>query len=320
MTVLQAKQEFQVRYYHWALSEFEKEIDALFPVLRTFKCGEVWRLYQFMEELDRDEQSVLARGLVKMAHKEAVEAIDECISAEEKALHSKYYAFWRIWELHQFMQQLDSSQELNDQVISMHDREIAQILGKDWRCDKKPLRSRLDEVFENIPPAFETELAVRRRKGEQISFASKRKLQKAVTKSFNDAFGGQCTNFRFIDKIDPSSGFDMICCGWTISTQFWFGRRESLISYTHLIASPTRVANPDNPEITTPAMLLANCLSFGRWLGIPGQWEYLTDEEVKPACDAAVKLCGHFFEVVPKLLKGLEFEIIGEESTSWVNS
>jgi hypothetical protein len=38
------------------------------------------------------------------------------------------------------------------------------------------------------------------------------------------------------------------------------------------------------------------------------------DEDVDSACDAAIKLCGHFFEVAPKLLKGLEFEKITTES------
>jgi hypothetical protein len=134
-----------------------------------------------------------------------------------------------------------------------------------------------------------------------------------VTKAFRDAFGSRCIKFRAREKTDPSSEFDLDCCGWVVSTQFWYGRRESLINYTHLIASPTRTAHPDIPEITSPDMLLANCISFGCWLGTIGQWEYLTDEEVESACDAAINLCGYFFDVAPKLLKGLEFDKITSE-------
>ena len=58
--------------------------------------------------------------------------------------------------------------------------------------------------------------------------------------------------------------------------------------------------------------ILASFISFSAWLGITSQieWEYLMDEDVDPACDAVIKHCRHFLEVLPKLLKGLEFENI----------
>ena len=36
-------------------------------------------------------------------------------------------------------------------------------------------------------------------------------------------------------------------------------------------------------------------------------------EDVEHTCDAVIKLYGRFFEVLPKLLKGLEFERIVAE-------
>jgi hypothetical protein len=50
--------------------------------------------------------------------------------------------------------------------------------------------------------------------------------------------------------------------------------------------------------------------SLSGWLGIRGdtQWEYLMDEDIQPACDFIIQRSRHFFEIVPKLLKGLEFE------------
>ena len=49
-------------------------------------------------------------------------------------------------------------------------------------------------------------------------------------------------------------------------------------------------------------------ISFNSYLGIASQteWHYLTEEEVESACVAALKLCGHFFDSLPKFLEGLE--------------
>jgi hypothetical protein len=106
--------------------------------------------------------------------------------------------------------------------------------------------------------------------------------------------------------------FDIKICGWVISTQLWFGRSESLIQYKHWLESETRVSHPQNPEITGPAMIISQSISLGDWLGVVSQtqWEHLFKEDVEPACDAVLRLCGRFFDVAPKLLKGLEFENI----------
>jgi hypothetical protein len=56
-------------------------------------------------------------------------------------------------------------------------------------------------------------------------------------------------------------------------------------------------------------MGIGSIISFNSWLGISQtEWKHLTNEEVEPACDAVIKHCRHFFEVAPKLLKGLELE------------
>jgi hypothetical protein len=65
-----------------------------------------------------------------------------------------------------------------------------------------------------------------------------------------------------------------------------------------------------------PAMEIGGpFISFNSWFGISSQtqWSYLVDEDIEPACDAAIKFCGYFFEVAPKLLKGLEFDKITRE-------
>ena len=42
----EAKQEFSIRYYLWAKSDFEREIEASFPTLQMFTTGPAWQLYR----------------------------------------------------------------------------------------------------------------------------------------------------------------------------------------------------------------------------------------------------------------------------------
>ena len=131
-----------------------------------------------------------------------------------------------------------------------------------------------------------------------------------MVSKFIESYGNQCIRMEIGKEWDPL--FKMKCCGWILSTQLWFGRQESLIQYNHGIESETLIHHPKNPEITGPAYRLGQRLSFGGWLGACSQtqWEYLLPEDVEPACCAVIKLCGHFFEVAPKLLSGLEYEKI----------
>lgn len=78
-----------MRYYLWATSEFEKEIQASFPTLRLFKSGGAWKTFQFMLNLPKSEQLVLARSLLKRFHQNAVKSLGETCSAEEEALRTR---------------------------------------------------------------------------------------------------------------------------------------------------------------------------------------------------------------------------------------
>jgi hypothetical protein len=69
MTFIEAKREFEVRYYFWAISEWENEIKAEFPFLRAFKCGAMWETFQVMQKLDKSQQTKLA--LLKAASNRA---------------------------------------------------------------------------------------------------------------------------------------------------------------------------------------------------------------------------------------------------------
>jgi hypothetical protein len=88
--------------------------------------------------------------------------------------------------------------------------------------------------------------------------------------------------------------------GWVIYTNFWFGRREPLINYDHGIATKSTFAQKGAKGLYHAQFSVGIMLSLCSWLGICSQtqWEHLLTEDVSVACDALVKHCAHFFEVV----------------------
>jgi len=264
MILSEIKQQFEIRYYLWATSEFEREIDELLPSLRLFQFGPVRELHHFMQKLDRDEQLNLAHSLLKRFHPEAVMALGENCSTEEESL-----------------------------------------------------RYRLDEFRRNPSGDINAGFAAKRCATE-IKFASKRQLLKLMAQQFQNKFEGRCIESERTIQGDPRLEFQMNCCGWSVFTYFWFGQRESLIEYGHTISSEI-VLDQHGPQGTYRApFVISSMISFCSWLGISSQtqWQYLTIEDAGLACDTVTKLCGHFFEVAPKLLKGLEFDKIEGAKTA----
>jgi hypothetical protein len=253
MTFSEAKMEFDIRYYLWAISEFEKEIEEAFPTLRLFKAGSPWLTHQFMLTLSKSDQLVLARSLLKRFHPNAVKTLCETCSTEEESL-----------------------------------------------------RSQRGAAFDNIVSVGE-EIRARKEAGEPVKLASKRKLRTVMTAQFKAAFGGECIDLACVDE-EPDLRFKMQRAGWFVTTSFYFGRSKPVLSYMHGIAS-------EEPLIYRPGigpMVMGAMVSFNSYLGISSQteWHYLTDEEVEPSCAAALTLCAHFFEVLPKLLEGLECDTV----------
>jgi hypothetical protein len=258
MTLIEATQEFQIRYYYWAISEFEKEIGESFPILGTFKNGPIWEAHQFMQQIDKNAQLTLAKGLVKRTYPN-----------------------------------------------------IANILGKRLSDEENLLLNR----FDNLRSEFHGQAGIDPC-GQKIKYVSKSKLRKAIEIAFIKAYGSRCVKILATEEgWDPF--FEMKFAGWIVTTSFSFGRHQSMISYQHSIGSEAKVSIQEYPpECWPPAMRLARSLTLLSGLGITGQtqWVSLAKGDVDQACDAVIKCCGHFFEAVPKLLKGLEFERIMEKS------
>jgi hypothetical protein len=256
MIFSKAKKEFDIRYYRWAMSEFEKEIEGSFTTLRLFKAGSSWLTFQFMLKLSKRDQLILARSLLKRFHPNAVKALSETCSIEEESL-----------------------------------------------------RSRRDAAFSNILSLGE-EIRARKKAGEPIKLAKKGKLRKVITAKFKAAFGDQCINLASVEEEDDLA-FKIKRGGWIVNTFFDFGRRETVLSYSHNIVSEKTFPYRN----TRIAMVMGWGMSFNSYLGISSQteWHSLTQEEIEPACTLALKLCSNFFHVLPELLNGLGCERVSPD-------
>lgn len=266
-----------------------------------------------MKLLDKHAQMDLARGLLKRFHADAVKHLGETCTKEEEAFRQKRDGFPDFRRRFQFCQQMMNEQQLDvaEYWLNQLHNDASTIPGVGFFSDEKSMLSRLNDFFKTIGTPFEEEIVTRKKAGEKIRFAGKRKLQKAITEKFKSAFGDRCINHEFDDIADLSTFFDMECCGWTIRTSFWFGRGQSLLNYSHSISSPTKNASSDS--VSAPQFLSMDCLmSFSSWLGITSQFEleFISNQEVEPACDSVIAHCKNFFDIAPKLLKGLEFETI----------
>lgn len=270
MNFLEAQSEFRIRYYLWANSEFEREINGSFPSSQQFRTGPAWQAFQFFQKLDNVDRLVLARGLLKRFHPEAVK-----------------------------------------------------VLGETCSTDEEILRKRLDRFRHDARSSIELEIDARERSGEKIRYISKRKLLNTVAHRFRDVFGNECVESGRELTGDPRLEFERKCPGgWTISTHFWFGRGESLIDYSHAISSEIAVEQRGAKGPYMGSLVMCCLTSFCSWLGLCSQtqWEYLAnDQEVDQACNAAIKLCSHFFAVAPKLMNGLEFEKISKDGVACIN-
>jgi len=93
MKFIEAKQEFQIRHYYWAATEFEKEICESFPILRTFKNGPIWEAHQFMQQLTKDERLTLAQGLLRRSYPDTAKILGEGLSDEANLLLNRFDKF-----------------------------------------------------------------------------------------------------------------------------------------------------------------------------------------------------------------------------------
>jgi hypothetical protein len=90
MDFQQAKDEFAVRYYRWALEDSQREVKEGFPFLHRIKGTASLRLLAAMESLQQEEQTHFSVALVKRFHLRALKLLNEHLTAEENELCRDY--------------------------------------------------------------------------------------------------------------------------------------------------------------------------------------------------------------------------------------
>jgi hypothetical protein len=209
-----------------------------------------------------------------------------------------------IWKKYRFMQQLDRREQLilASGLLKRSNQDAVQALSENFTQEENSLLTQLRE-FSLKSKGLEAEILARQLSGEKIKFASKAKFRRAILTQFKAAFGSECFELAIVG-MDPKLEFKMKCCGWSLHTNFEFDGVNKQISYSHRIFSET-AKEPDGVRA-----IILGFPSLSGWLGTRGdtEWAYLMDDDIQPVCDFIIQRCRHFFEVVPKLLKGLEFE------------
>jgi hypothetical protein len=316
VTFTNLKREYETRLYLWAKSEWEGEIAESFPNLRLFKIDQPWETYQFLRQLAKSEQLVLAHALLERRFPTSADALGEACSMEGVSLRSRRDDFFRIKGLYRYLQRLEKEREFTQarMLFQMMRPDAVKVAGGDFENDEE-LRSRLETVFGPIPSTFEEELAARELVGEKIQLVNKRALKKAIKAKYLCAFGDQAAEPIEVIAGEPDLLFKMRCCGWMINTNFFFESREGSIEYYHDIQSEDTVEQPGQNGMCRAFLVLEYKLSFCSWMGVDGEtkWKYLTESEVEPVCEGVIKFCRQFFELAPKLLKGIELESITTE-------
>jgi len=212
------------------------------------------------------------------------------------------------------MQQIKKDEQLTlaHSLLKRFHSDAIKALGKGFSDEENSWLNRFDKARAQF-----NESAVNGASTQKIRYASKSKLRKVMGATFAKVYGDRCVKMQIDKDWDP--WFEMKIAGWIVTTRFTFGRHESLINYYHAIESEGKIPNPEfPPEFWMPAVRLEHLISFASWLGICSQtqWMHLTGEDVDEACDDVVRFCGQFFEAVPGLLKGLEFESITDSGVA----
>lgn len=86
MRLEQARDEFAVRYYQWALGDARREVSEAFRLVRSIKDALAMRSLAYLERLLPIEQIELLTALIKRFHPRAVELTGERLTAREEGL------------------------------------------------------------------------------------------------------------------------------------------------------------------------------------------------------------------------------------------
>lgn len=317
MNLADAEKEFRLREYVWAKSEWEREINESFPHMRMHRAGNIWKIYQFMQGLIKEEQLAFARGRLVKGYREEAAKCGDSLSVKEESLCKEFDAFSDVRRNFQVFQQWCKAGEISgaNVVFDLTCAPAARTLFGIDSTDRRFLSSELEKSLGSIPLSWEEQVQAKKQAGEKIKFISKKKLQKILTQKVKDTFGNEYVECQ-IDEGHWTS-FDIKCGGWMLETQFNFGGKpgyqQSRMGYWHSICSQKKSLRPAIPDYGIPEHMypIAHLCRGVTW-PCSWEWELLMEEDVEMACEETFKYCRRFFEAAPNLLKGLDVEGISE--------
>lgn len=213
------------------------------------------------------------------------------------------------WKLYHFARRLDPPSQLGFAHAklkrgSTYLKESSEILTEE---ENRILHSFNEFVLQ--PSSRELEILEAKKTGAKVKLASKTKLRKTVIAKMLKSFGSKCVDTKLNNEWDPQ--FHTKCCGWIVNTQIVVGRPPGILWYRHMVESEKRLDHPSYPQFKFPTLTLSSGVA---WL--ENRWEDVLDEEIEAVSEALVKHVGFFYEVAPKLLKGLEFDRVNESEPS----
>ena len=235
----------------------------------------------------------------------------------------RYY----LWSIHDFNREIDDGYPYLSSFKSGPGWKLLQFIRTMSRYDKQILMSALlkkfhlkalqstgdtitsEEVairdefraFCQLPSLMDEEVLLRKLSGENVAYANRRRLRPKILEQSRRAFGTDQILFSDSARVRTK------LCGWILETAFDFGGEADQVRYSHSIISEDRRKTGGSP-----IMSLKRFISLNSWLGLSSQtgWKYVMDEDAELICSTLIKLCTHFVDVAPKLLKGLDFEAI----------
>ena len=91
MTLEEAREEFAVRYYRWALQEAQSEVEDEFPLLSKMGSHEAGRFLSLMYTMSKEDRFSLAAALVRQAHlPKRMQVADAQMTSEDNRLVEKW--------------------------------------------------------------------------------------------------------------------------------------------------------------------------------------------------------------------------------------
>jgi hypothetical protein len=205
----------------------------------------------------------------------------------------------------QFLQTLDHQSRVafSQGILQARHQHAAKALGETILAEAEMLM-RLEEAFRSKNNDW-TRLSSAQVGGGKQNMPTRRALKKVISAHFRTAFETACVP---PDSTEKNKGlrFQMVCHGWTITTEFEFGRWDTEITCVHDVWTGKLITKDE------PSVLFANCLGFqmnyGNELGIGSGWEDITIDNVELTCLSVMEHCQRMLRILPELLDDFDLQ------------